>query len=709
VGKARRRKAESKVPSAASPASAPDPPPDFASPHFWLAPLAVFAVLLLLYVATLAPSVMGGDSGELVSAALTGGVPHPPGYPLFALLARAFAALPLGPTPAWRVNLLSAVSTAAAAGLLCALLQAWTRDRVAGLVAAVLFGGNAVVWYHATSAEVFGLNAAFVALAFLLWLAVERTGSRRSLLALAFVSGLAMSHQHTFILTGLPLLLRAAWVVRQSLRRRDVASAIALGLLGLVPYAYLPAACASHAAVSWGDQTSWRGMLLHVLRLEYGSFGLGRAVAGSAFTTESTFLPTLWALLGHGLPRFAWIGLPLALAGFYVVGKQQRHAKELTVLAIVLGLYVVVFCELSNVDPRGELYLTEISRFFIQPDLMFAIAAGLGGARLLGWLRVRWRWLDRQPHLAYALPLALLALCLAVNGAAASRRGNGVFADFASTALASLPPDAIVLTHGDHVSGAVAYLHEVERLRPDVIHLDRDMLGLPWYGQRKRRLHPGLYLPERGYGKLGYDIKQVLDGNPTRPVTVVDQLDAWDQSWNQGYKLVAYGLVHWLVPGDQFPDFAEWTARDREALGDYDVTAALRHPQGTWENVLGQMVLTTQGLRAHIAIVYATKGSPDPLAARVAVSLLEDIVAKAGGDPKLGIATVAGLPEMLVSATVWRDLGIGYEILARQDPSYAARVPIAVERFLEHAPPDSNEVPAARKYLELHKARTGRP
>jgi len=42
----------------------------------------------------LAPTVVGGDSGELTAAAVTGGVPHPPGYPVFALLARLFAALP---------------------------------------------------------------------------------------------------------------------------------------------------------------------------------------------------------------------------------------------------------------------------------------------------------------------------------------------------------------------------------------------------------------------------------------------------------------------------------------------------------------------------------------------------------------------------------------------------------------------------------------
>ena len=148
--------------------------------------------LLVVYVATLSPSVAGGDSGELTAAALTGGVPHPPGYPLFALLARGFAALPLGHSPAWRVNLLSAISMAAAGGLACAVVQSWTRSLAAGLTSAALFGTSTVAWSDATSAEVFGLNAMFIALALYLWTRANETRSRRDVAALLGVSGLAM-------------------------------------------------------------------------------------------------------------------------------------------------------------------------------------------------------------------------------------------------------------------------------------------------------------------------------------------------------------------------------------------------------------------------------------------------------------------------------------------------------------------------------------
>jgi hypothetical protein len=684
------------------PAHPAEPAPLFDA-HFWRAPLMVFVCLLALYLATLAPSVTGGDSGELVTAALTAGVPHPPGYPIFAMLARLFAALPIGPSPAWRVNLLSAVSTAAAAGLLCASLKLWTRSTVAALAAAVLFGTNAVVWHHATAVEIFGLHACFVALAFLLWLCVERTASRRFVFALSFASGLGMCNQHTFVFAGLPLVLRSLWVARHNLGVRGIGIALALGVLGLAPYAYLPLASASAAAVSWGDQTTLPGLAAHIFRRSYGTFGLGQALESGAFVDKGTFLPTLWALLGHAFPRFAWIGPPLAFAGFYLTARAQEEPNEILILGIALGSYVIVFCALSNMAPNTELYLTEVSRFFIQPDLLLAIAAGLGCAEILRWLRARWPLFGQRPRVAYGVPVVLLVLGVAANASSASRRNNHVFSDFAQAALASLPPNAIVITVGDHVSGAISYFHEVEKLRPDVVHLDREMLAFPWYGQRKQRLASNLYLPRGGYGRRGYNIKKVLDGNPTRPLTVIDKLDAWDESWTDGYKLVTYGLVHLLVPAGQFPTFAEWSARDEKAMGGYDVVPALRRPKGTWENALGQLVLTTQGMRAHVALVYSLEHGQDPIAARRSMTLLEDIIAKAGGDPKLGIPGVPGLPEMIIGPIAWRDLGVCYEILSRFDAAYLPRVTLAVERFVEHAPPDNPDLPAARKFLETHR------
>ncbi|MDQ3427644.1 MAG: DUF2723 domain-containing protein, partial [Gemmatimonadota bacterium] len=51
------------------------------------AAVGVAALVLLGYLLTLAPTVTFWDAGELIAAAKTLGIPHPPGTPLFVLVA----------------------------------------------------------------------------------------------------------------------------------------------------------------------------------------------------------------------------------------------------------------------------------------------------------------------------------------------------------------------------------------------------------------------------------------------------------------------------------------------------------------------------------------------------------------------------------------------------------------------------------------------
>src|SRR5881275_3172558 len=86
------------------------------------AALTLAAGFLLIYLRTLCPTVYLGDSGEICTAIATGGVPHPPGYPLFSLLGRvALVIIPFG-EPAFRLGCLVAAAAAAAVGglYLCA-------------------------------------------------------------------------------------------------------------------------------------------------------------------------------------------------------------------------------------------------------------------------------------------------------------------------------------------------------------------------------------------------------------------------------------------------------------------------------------------------------------------------------------------------------------------------------------------------------------
>ena len=106
------------------------------------AALAAAVLSLVVYLATAAPTVMLGDSGELQTVALLGGVGHPSGYPTFIMLGHVFGRLVPG-DPAHRITVMSAVFGGLGV-LFFGLLLAELGLSAAGVLAGtLLFGGPA--------------------------------------------------------------------------------------------------------------------------------------------------------------------------------------------------------------------------------------------------------------------------------------------------------------------------------------------------------------------------------------------------------------------------------------------------------------------------------------------------------------------------------------------------------------------------------------
>src|SRR6202030_1985245 len=99
----------------------------------------------LLYFCTAARDIVVGDSPELIAASVTLGVPHAPGYPLFAMLGHLFSLIPFGPIP-FRVNLLSVTCDAAAVGVVYLTAFRLSKTRMAAAAAALLLAANPTFW-----------------------------------------------------------------------------------------------------------------------------------------------------------------------------------------------------------------------------------------------------------------------------------------------------------------------------------------------------------------------------------------------------------------------------------------------------------------------------------------------------------------------------------------------------------------------------------
>src|SRR5467141_1045952 len=96
------------------------------SPPYLMAALVSLGALIL-YGLTLAPTTQFWDTSEYIAAAYVLGIPHPPGNPLFTLLAHVWGLIPWAHGYAMRINFFAAVTSALAAGCWFLVGERWMR------------------------------------------------------------------------------------------------------------------------------------------------------------------------------------------------------------------------------------------------------------------------------------------------------------------------------------------------------------------------------------------------------------------------------------------------------------------------------------------------------------------------------------------------------------------------------------------------------
>ncbi|MBK8985552.1 MAG: DUF2723 domain-containing protein [Chloroflexi bacterium] len=290
--------------------------------------LTVGLGFLLLYSRTLSPDLLPADNGEFQLTAATLGVAHPPGFPLYTLLAHLMTRLPWGATPAYRVNLLSVFTSTAALLLVWTAVHHLTRSKWAALTAVLALGTATTFWAQATTANIRSLTALFAVLAFyalLRWQTAVKTQPNptadRWLILFALALGFGLTHHLSLAFISLICLTFIPIVDPGLLRtpRRWLRPVLA-GLLGLLPLLYFPLRANSGAPGAAPNLATLPGLAAHALGLGFsGDFFAYIApgilwerlrVMGNVLTFQMS--PWLLAGAGLGLTLLIWRNRPLA-------------------------------------------------------------------------------------------------------------------------------------------------------------------------------------------------------------------------------------------------------------------------------------------------------------------------------------------------------------------------------------------------------------
>jgi len=408
----------------------------------------------LVYLKTLCPTFTIGDSGELIAAAYTLGIPHPPGYPLYCLLGKLFSFLPFG-NVAYRFNLMSAFFASLTVGFLYLILLRFVRP-MAAFTGALFFGFLKDFWLHAVVAEVYTLNTFFFALLLYLLFRWEEGRKKGILFLSAMLFGLGLGNHHTLLIVG-PLFLFVLLLEEPRLLR-DVpflAKAILLFFLGLSLYLYLPLRAMSRPVANWGVVPSLKSVFYHVLRGQYHELPSVPRSAALYLEEVGSFLKT-W---GKQAPPLFWV---FAFFGFWKLLRSypQRFfvAAFLLLESSLLILLVVTFEATSST-------MALMRPFYLPAWMSLVLFWSFGLSEFFVFLQKRSPQAGRGLVLALLFPAVLLLKNFSANDFSRYRTCENFGRDLLDTAGSN----GLLLLSGDDAQFAVAYLKIVEEMRPDIL------------------------------------------------------------------------------------------------------------------------------------------------------------------------------------------------------------------------------------------------
>jgi len=530
MNRSQKRPTPTLVPDGEKPAA--DTPEDRDPIYLWA--LIVGLGVGLLYTVTLSPSTAFWDTSEYIATAHILGIPHPPGNPLFVLMARTWELLlaPLGLSVATRINLFSALMGSVAHALwflavhhILSFFSDDRRFRLVGAIAAVVVSATAFTVWNQSNVNEKVYTVSLMTIALLTWLAFhwrENLGKGRDdnlLILMAFILALSVGNHLMAFLAAPALGLFILWVSPGVLLnwRLYAVGAVAV-FLGLSVHLFLPLRAALGPIINEADPTceGLGSALTSIVTMgQAGCSELSAALSRQQYL-KPPLIPRASPLLSQltmYLQYFDWqwargmagsqtvlplVRLPFtflfACLGLYGAVQHLRRdsATGLYFLALfaTLSLGLIFYLNfpygfsLASPSPEDIHEVRERDYFFMVSFSVWGLWAGIGIAAL---------WQEAAAKLkgswSRAAPVLLLALIpLLSNWAWATRRADYSARDWAYNLLMSVEPYGVLFTNGDNDTFPLWYLQETEGIRRDVTVVVTSYLNLDWYVKQIRDL-----------------------------------------------------------------------------------------------------------------------------------------------------------------------------------------------------------------------------
>lgn len=460
-----------------------------------LFPLASGLLVFIIYLFTLAPSVIQIDSGELAAVQATLGIAHPTGYPLFTVLGFLFQLIPIPVTTIYKLNLLSSVWSALAVATFSVfvfdvLKYVLSKQSVnkrekskettinqtvlifISVGSALIMGLGKTFWMQSTSVEVYSLQTFLFSLILLFsFRGFSNTVDKNYWIICAFVIGLSFSNHMTTILT-LPLVI-GLWYIQtnhigKKLNKLLFFIVIVILTAGLF-YSYLPLRSVFQPYFNWGNPINFENFLRHISGKQYQIW---------LFSSFESAQKQFSFYVSNFRNEFVYTGIIIGLTGIVRIAILNFKLAMILISTFLISILYTINYDIADIDS-----------YFLFSFMIFSLFVSFGLVYLFIFLFNK----IKNETATISLILSFAILPQLTNYNAVNQRSNYVFEDYTKLILNSVEPNSLIFSYQwDYFISPSYYFQKVENYRNDVIVIDKELLRRSWYLNQLENNYPEL-------------------------------------------------------------------------------------------------------------------------------------------------------------------------------------------------------------------------
>ncbi|GMU94709.1 DUF2723 domain-containing protein [Ignavibacterium album] len=470
--------------------------------------LITSAFVFIVYLFTLAPSVIQIDSGELAAVQATLGIAHPTGYPLFTFLGYLFSLIPLPFTKIYQLNLLAALYSTVAVGIFTftskfildnlnsfktSKLQK-TRKKskvkaenepfeldenqkiIFSVIAGLTLAFSKTFWFQSTSVEVYSLHLLLISLIILLLIKafVHDSTDNLSIRNPWFVFALGLALGFSNHMTTLLILPGTAYLYFNKERftsksfRKLIFMIFVFLILLVVIYSYLPIRASQNPQLNWGNPVDLERILRHISGFQYQVW---------LFSSTDAAKKQLIYFITN-LPSEYFLTLSLAVIGLFI---SFIKAKKFFIFTLITFLAAVIYS--INYD------ISDIDSYFLLAYI------SLASFILFGLMKVYQMLITNKINKFAVLSVLLLfpVSQFIKSFPEVNQSKTVVYENYTKAMLNSVSENALILSYQwDYFISASYYFQFVEKFKPRIAIVDKELLRRSWYFNQLERNYPGL-------------------------------------------------------------------------------------------------------------------------------------------------------------------------------------------------------------------------